>query len=86
MKKASTKPKVKNIPNKKFRNTWQQSNNINLKKKDYKSLINANKQAAPTKDPLKNPMLQKLKSNKTKKAKGGGNNNKVVLAEILSLL
>ncbi|EXX63963.1 hypothetical protein RirG_147380 [Rhizophagus irregularis DAOM 197198w] len=75
LKKALNKPKVKNIPNKKSGNAGQQSGNVNLKKKDHKFSPNTNKQVTP-----------KLKSNKKKKAKGGGNTNKEILAEILVLL
>lgn len=75
LKKAPNKLKAKNISNKKSGNAGQQSDNINLKP-------NANKQVASTKDPLKDPKPQKLKSNKKNKANRGSNTNKKVLAEI----
>ncbi|EXX73219.1 hypothetical protein RirG_062150 [Rhizophagus irregularis DAOM 197198w] len=86
VKKAPTKQKAKNVPDKKPRKTAQQSGNVNLKKKDQKSSTSAKKQANSTKDPLKDPKSQKLKSNKKSRNKGGNKDNTVVLAEILSLL
>uniref|UniRef100_U9UPY3 Uncharacterized protein n=1 Tax=Rhizophagus irregularis (strain DAOM 181602 / DAOM 197198 / MUCL 43194) TaxID=747089 RepID=U9UPY3_RHIID len=86
LKKAPTKQKAKNVPDKKPGKTTQQSGNVNLKKKDQKSSTSAKKQAKSTKDPLKDPKSQKSKSNKKSRDKGGNKDNMVVLAEILSLL
>ncbi|CAB4404641.1 unnamed protein product [Rhizophagus irregularis] len=86
LKKVPNKTKVKNVPDKKSGNSRQQSGYVNFKKKDHKSSPNANKQASPTKDLLKDPKLQKSKSNKKIKSKGGSKDNKEVLAEILALL
>ncbi|POG59348.1 hypothetical protein GLOIN_2v1789243 [Rhizophagus irregularis DAOM 181602=DAOM 197198] len=55
LKKAPTKQKAKNVPDKKPRKSVQQSGNVNLKKKDQNSLTSAKKQAKSTKDSLKNP-------------------------------
>ncbi|GBC21255.1 hypothetical protein GLOIN_2v1785617 [Rhizophagus irregularis DAOM 181602=DAOM 197198] len=86
LKKAPTKQKAKNVPDKKPGKTMQQSGSVNLKKKDQKSSTSAKKQAKSTKDSLKDPKSQKSKSNKKSRDKGGNKDNTVVLAEILSLL
>uniref|UniRef100_U9UQN3 Uncharacterized protein n=1 Tax=Rhizophagus irregularis (strain DAOM 181602 / DAOM 197198 / MUCL 43194) TaxID=747089 RepID=U9UQN3_RHIID len=86
LKKAPTKQKAKNVPDKKPGKSVQQSGNVNLKKKDQKSSTSAKKQAKSTKDSLKDPKSQKLKSNKKSRDKGGNKDNTEVLAEILSLL
>ncbi|PKK69272.1 hypothetical protein RhiirC2_781220 [Rhizophagus irregularis] len=86
LKKAPTKQKAKNVPDKKLGKITQQSGNVNLKKKYLKSSTSAKKQAKSTKDLLKDPKSQKSKSNKKSRNKGGNKDNTVVLAEILSLL
>ncbi|PKC00938.1 hypothetical protein RhiirA5_427493 [Rhizophagus irregularis] len=68
--KALTKQKAKNVPDKKPGKSVQQSGNVNLKKKDQKSSTSAKKQAKSTKDSLKDPKSQKLKSNKKSSDKG----------------
>ncbi|PKY32057.1 hypothetical protein RhiirB3_531888 [Rhizophagus irregularis] len=75
LKKAPTKQKAKNVPDKKPGKTMQQSGNVNLKKKDQKSSTSAKKQAKSTKDPLKDPKSQKSKSNKKSRDKVGFNDN-----------
>ncbi|PKY59558.1 hypothetical protein RhiirA4_482388 [Rhizophagus irregularis] len=86
LKKTPTKPKAKNVPNKKPGKSGQHLVNVNLKKKDQKSSTKAKKPANSTKDSLKDPKPQKSTSNKQKRGKGGSKDNKEVLAEILTLL